>query len=131
MNNNDKIDVIEALMVLKNVCHKNNKEAGWWIDPATGENVADNPYAFSNKIALVHSELSEALEADRKDLMDDKLPHRKGRDVELADALIRIFDMCGGFDIDIAQAFVEKLEFNSSRPDHKKENRLAAGGKSY
>ena len=47
-------------------------------------------------IALCISELSEALEGYRKDLMDDKLPHRKMAEVKLADALIRMFDLAGG-----------------------------------
>lgn len=55
-------------------------------------------------LALIHSELSEGLEAHRKDLNDDKLPHRKGLEVELADALIRILDMAAGLGMDIGGA---------------------------
>jgi NTP pyrophosphatase (non-canonical NTP hydrolase) len=86
---------------------------------------------FSSKIALVHSELSEALEADRKALMDDKLPHRPGREVELADALIRIFDLAGAYKMDLAGALQEKLEYNRNRADHKPEARAATNGKKY
>jgi hypothetical protein len=50
------------------------------------------------------SELSEALEGHRKDLMDDKLPHRKMVEVELVDFLIRAFDMAGGYGWDINTA---------------------------
>ncbi len=46
---------------------------------------------------LVVSELVEAMEGERKDLMDDKLPHRKMAEVEMADAAIRILDFMGGF----------------------------------
>lgn len=70
----------------------------------------------AQKIALMHSELSEALEADRKDLMDDKLTHRKGLEVELADAVIRIKDFAQGYDLDIEGAEKEKLAYNESRP---------------
>ena len=67
-------------------------------------------------IALMHSELSEALEADRKDLMDDKLTHRKGLEVELADAVIRIMDFSQGKDLDVDGAVLEKLNYNKTRP---------------
>ena len=46
----------------------------WWRDPRTGEPIIRN---FGELIALCHSELSEALEGHRKNLMDDKLPQRK------------------------------------------------------
>ena len=66
-------------------------------------------------LALIHSEISEALEADRKDLMDDKLPYRKGLEVELADAFIRICDMAGGLSMDLGGAVEEKLAYNTTR----------------
>lgn len=40
---------------------------------------------------------AEAMEGERKGLMDDHLPHRPMAEVELADALIRLFDYAGGF----------------------------------
>ncbi len=43
------------------------------------------------------------MEGERKDLMDDKLPHRKMAEVELADALIRIFDYAGAYGYDPQQ----------------------------
>ena len=70
----------------------------------------------AQRIALVTSELSEALEADRKDLMDDHLPQYYGFDVELADALIRILDMCGANNVDIGKVVRDKLAYNKSRP---------------
>ena len=76
----------------------------------------DIPRETGTLIALMHSELSEALEADRKDLMDDKLTHRSGLEVELADCLIRILDFCGHKDLDIEGAINEKLAYNRSRP---------------
>lgn len=103
-------------------------KAGWYADPATGEPIVRN---FGERIALIHSELSEALEAHRKDLMDDKLPHRKGVEVELADALIRIFDLAGAEGYDLSGAMMEKIEFNRTRHDHTAEGRAGANGKRY
>lgn len=112
------------------VVHEDNVKAGWWSN-SDGSDIRENPYCFSNKLALCHSELSEALEADRKGLNDDKLTHRAGREVELADTLIRIFDLAGAYGMDLGGAMVEKLEFNAQRADHKRENREAPGGKAY
>lgn len=103
----------------------------WWTDIHTGKSIKENPLTFSNKLCLIHSEISEALEADRKNLMDDKLTHREGREVELADAIIRIFDLAGAYGMDLGGAIVEKVEYNMNREDHKKENRLQANGKAY
>ncbi len=97
----------------------------------TGKSITENPLCFSNKLMLVVSECAEAMEGDRKGSMDDKLPHRPMREVELADAVIRIFDLAGGYGMDLAGALVEKMQFNASRADHKIENRTSAGGKAY
>lgn len=82
-------------------------------------------------LCLVHSEVSEAMEGHRKNLMDDKLPHRKMFEVELADAIIRILDIAGAHELDLGGAIVEKLQYNMFRPDHKIENRLKEDGKKY
>jgi hypothetical protein len=66
-------------------------------------------------LMLVVSELSEALEGYRKDLMDDKLPPRKMFEVEIAGALIRLFDIGGGLGLDLGGAFVEKMDYNAKR----------------
>lgn len=80
---------------------------------------------------LCVSELSEAMEGHRKGLKDDKLPEREMFEVELADCLIRIFDMAGEFGLDLDGAFEEKMTYNAVRADHKVAARLAAGGKKY
>lgn len=82
-------------------------------------------------LMLIVSELGEAMEGHRKNLMDDHLQHRPMLEVELADAVIRIMDMAGGMGYDLAGALVEKLEYNSTRADHKLENREKEHGKKY
>lgn len=110
--------------------HEKNVVAGWWNDPKTGEPYDKTDFLVqATKLALIQSEVNECLEALRKDLMDEKLPHRKGGEVELADAVIRIFDFAASQGYDLGSAIVEKAEFNSHRPDHKIENRQQEGGK--
>ena len=128
---NEQLQVNKAASHLMHVCYTASSNAGWWINPVTKADTRDNPMCFAQKLCLIHSEISEAMEGDRKDLMDDKLPHRPMREVELADALIRIFDLAGAYDMDIGGAIVEKMAFNAQRPDHKLANRQAAGGKTY
>lgn len=112
------------------VCHYLSKTSGWWnnkdgtpIDPT-------DPMVFGAKLALVHSEVSEALEGGRKQIPDSHLPFRRAEEVELADALIRIFDLAAARQLDLAGALIEKLAYNQQRADHKPEARFAEGGKS-
>lgn len=129
---------------LVDICHGLADEAGWWKEPKTGIDLKETvnnptgvidkllgPALVAQKLCLIHSEVSEAMEGHRKNLMDDKLPHRKMIEVELADAVIRIMDLAGAMNLDLGGALVEKLVFNTQRPDHKPENRAADGGKGY
>jgi NTP pyrophosphatase (non-canonical NTP hydrolase) len=127
----DKLSLRIAGKKLTDQCHGASHAAGWWINPMTGADTRDNPMCFSQKLMLVVSELAEAMEGDRKSLFDDKLPHRSMREVELADAVIRIFDLAGAYGMDLGGAIAEKMEFNAVRPDHKLESRIADGGKAY
>lgn len=120
-----------GLEQLQGICHGLASKSGWWTNLKTGEPMTRAEVNVGEKLMLIVSEVSEAMEGDRKDLMDDKLPHRKMIEVELADALIRILDLAGFLQLDIASATIEKLAFNQQRADHKPENRLAAGGKAY
>lgn len=108
--------------------HQTARNAGWYHDTRTGLPVERN---VGEVIALMHSELSEALEAYRRDAMDDKLPDRKGIEVEFADCVIRIFDTAEAMGLDLAGAIIEKNRFNRNRADHKPENRAKVGGKKF
>lgn len=116
-----------GIRAAQRLAHRTATDAGWYTDPATGEPVERN---FGEVIALMHSELSEALEADRKGLMDDKLPDRDGREVEFADLILRALDTAEACRLDVAGALVEKNRYNRIRADHKLEAR-ASGGKKY
>ena len=83
-----------------------NKANGWNI--AHGADWDENPHKIPAILALIHSEVSEALEAFRG---DDYGNFRE----ELADVLIRVLDLSGGMGIDIDTEVKEKLEKNKSR----------------
>lgn len=119
---------IRAINALADDIHADNVFAGWWTNLHTGEPLDRN---MGELLCLVHSEISEAMEGHRKDLMDDKLPHRKMIEVELADAMIRILDIAGWKSMDLGGAIAEKRAYNAQRADHKPENRKASGGKAY
>lgn len=105
--------------------HKLNHK--WWHDK-NGNRLDRNK---GELIALMHSELSEMLEGERKDKMDDHLPHRKSAEVEMADLLIRAFDYSGAYGFNLIGAIVEKSAYNISRADHSYEEREKAGGKKF
>ena len=111
----------EQINNLVDYCYNQAKNAGWH----------DKTREVGTMLALVHSEISEALEGIRKDLNDDHLPHRKMFEVELGDAIIRICDLAGLCGLDLGGAIVEKLDYNLHRPDHKKENRELSNGKKF
>lgn len=94
--------------------HENAKKKGWW----------DAEKSFGELIALVHSELSEALEEYRKGNAPNEIIYLVGHGqpdkpegipIELADVLIRIFDLCGRYGIDLNEAVKIKMEYNKKR----------------
>ena len=137
-------EVALAGHLLQAACHNLSVNSGWWEHAKTGldlRQLLNEPLddfqellagaLVAQKLCLSHSEISEAMEGHRKGLMDDKLPHRKMVEVEIADAVIRLCDLAGALNLDLGGAMAEKLAFNQKRPDHKPENRAKEGGKSY
>lgn len=123
----DEKRAYDGIKSAMNLSHATATNAGWYCDPATGSPIHRN---FDEVVALMHSELSEALEAHRKGLMDDKLPHRSGIEVKFADCIIRILDTAAALGLDVAGALIEKNRYNRLRADHSLAAR-AAGGKKY
>lgn len=126
----DFAKALAGLNVLSDEIHAANVRAGWWTNPRTGESIIETRNV-GEILMLIVSEVAEAMEGHRKGLMDDKLPHRPMIEVELADTMIRIFDLAGAKGLDLTGAVYEKLAYNAQREDHKIENRLKAGGKAY
>jgi NTP pyrophosphatase (non-canonical NTP hydrolase) len=120
--------MVDCLDYAVAVCADSSRRGGWddGIDYT-------NPYIVGTKLMLVVSEVAEAMEGHRKGLMDDKLPDRPMVEVELADAVIRIFHLADrlGFGDTFGETLVRKVNYNDVRADHKPENRAKAGGKRY
>lgn len=97
--------------------HQNAVEHGWY-DGVTPETMG--PDFIPSKLALVHSELSEALEAYRSHGVPEAgkyaLPGEDSFQEELADAVIRIFDLAGFLGLNLEMSINLKHEFNKDRP---------------
>ena len=84
--------------------HKTAFNKGFWE--------VDKEPNYAEKIMLIVTELSEAVQEDRKD--EETI-------VEIADVFIRLFDLCGYYYPEIEKVIQEKMKYNKTRP--RKHNR--------
>lgn len=112
---------------VQTACHAAAVASGWWQDPFNPGHEADRNVGAL--LMLIVTEIAEAMEGHRKNLKDDKLPDRDMLEVELADAVIRIFDLAGACGYDLEGIILRKLAFNLKREDHKLEHRAGENGK--
>lgn len=119
-----KANILVGIDRLVQESHNMAANKGWWGDGYTGvppENWDDiNHEMIGAKLALIHSEASEALECVRDGHYEayespDRPGKPEGLPSELADIVIRVADLAGALGIDLGAAIVGKMAYNETR----------------
>ena len=104
--------ILWNLNKLRDLCHSDAVKAVGEIDTKPEQSQStDN----SDRIFSIVSEISEAIERERKGKQDDRFPNRSMVEVELADVVIMLMVYCGTYKYDIGGAVTDKLEYNRGR----------------
>ena len=105
--------------------HQQNRAKGWWDDrDKLSLTIAGKAQVDVGCLALMVTEISEAIEATRVPCQDDHIPEFTGQEAELADTIIRILDFAAARNLRVAEAMIAKAAYNQTR-SHRHGGKLA------
>ena len=107
MTNDEKTLAQIVIHGLVQEAHQTAREHGWW---KRNRNIAETLFKITMEVAEAGQALENGIPPDKH------LSDYDAFTVELADIVIRVFDLAGANDLKLGQAIVDKMEFNQTRP---------------